>query len=58
MPTLTTKHTLECKVLIGRNEQVVYLPIYKELYEEDEDSQVYIARVKKDNFKRLPQNDG
>ena len=52
----TTKHTLECEVLIGRNELVTYLPIYKELYEEDEDSQVYIARIIKDNFRRLPQD--
>ena len=52
----TTKHTLECSELIGRNELVTYLPIYKELYEEDEDSQVYIARILKDNFRRLPQD--
>ena len=52
----TTKHTLECSELIGGNELVTYLPIYKELYEEDEDSQVYIARILKDNFRRLPQD--
>ena len=52
----TTEHTLECKVLLGQNELVTYLPIYKELYEEDEDSQVYIARVMKDNLRRLPQD--
>ena len=50
----TTKHTLYCKNLIGKNEIVTYLPIYEELYEEDEDSQVYIARILKDNFRRLP----
>ena len=45
-------------MLIGRHELVTYLPIYKELYEEDEDSQVYIARVLKDNLTRLPQDEG
>ena len=52
--TSTTKHTLECQKLIGQNELVTYLPVYEELYEEDEDSQVYISRILKDNFRRLP----
>ena len=52
----TTQHTLECKVPLGRNELVTYLPIYKELYEKDEDSQEYIARIIKDNFRKLPQD--
>ena len=52
----TKKNTLECKELIGRNELVTNLPIYKELYEENKDSQVYIARILKDNFRRLPKD--
>ena len=50
----TTKHTLECVRLIGRNEIVTYLPSYHDIYGEDEDEQVYIARIIKDNISRLP----
>ena len=52
----TTKHTLECPDLIGKNELVTYLPDYKDLYEEDEDLQAYIARIFKDNLRRLPKD--
>ena len=47
----TTKHTLECVRLIGRNEIVTS---YHDIYGEDEDEQVYIARIIKDNMGRLP----
>ena len=50
----TTEHTLECVSLIGRNEMVTYLPNYNDLYGEDEDEQVYIARIMRDNMSRLP----
>ena len=50
----STKHTLECVSLIGRNEIVMYLPSYHDIYGEDEDEQVYIARIIKDNMGRLP----
>ena len=50
----TTKHTLECKNLLGRNELVTYLPNIEDLYGEDENNQVYIARLIKDNIRRLP----
>ena len=50
----STVHTLECKSLIGGNEIVTYLPRYKDLYGEDEDEIVYLARVIKDNLSRLP----
>ena len=49
----TTKHTLECPVLLGKNKLVTYLPDYEDLYEEDEDLQAYIARIFKDNLRRL-----
>ena len=51
-----TIHTLEFKSLIWRNEIVTYLPSYKDLYGEDEDKKVYLARVIKDNSSRLPIN--
>ena len=52
----TTSHTLSCKSLIGGNEIVTYLPNYDDLYGEDEDELVYLARVIKDNLSRLPSN--
>ena len=51
----TTKHTLECITLLGRNELVTYLPCIEDLYGDDEDEQVYIARILKDNIRRLPE---
>jgi hypothetical protein len=50
----TVEHTLECKALIGQNEIVTYLPLFKDIYGEDEYEQVYIARILKDNMRRLP----
>ena len=51
----TTKHTLECVSLLGRNELVTYLPSIDDLYGDDEDEQVYVARILKDNIRRLPE---
>ena len=50
----TTKHTLECQSLLGRNEIVTYIPTYEDLFGEDKEEQVYIARINLDNLKRLP----
>ena len=50
----TTKHTLHCNILLGRNELVTYLPDILDLYGEDKDEQVYIARLLRDNIGRLP----
>ena len=52
----TTSHTLEYSPLIGGNEIVTYLPNYNDLYGEDEEELVYIARVIKDNLSRFPYN--
>ena len=49
-----TKHTLQCNILLGRNELVSYIPDIEDLYGDDEDEQVYIARLIKDNMGRLP----
>ena len=48
------KHTLNCPVLIGRNELVTYIPDCEDIYGENEDEQVYICRIFKDNLRRLP----
>ena len=50
----TTRHTLECSSLIGRNELVTYIPSYEDLFGTDEEEQVYIARIICDNLKRMP----
>ena len=52
---LTTQHALECKSLIGKNELITYLPHYKDLYGEDEEEQVYIARIIRINLTLLSQ---
>ena len=46
----TTRHTLECSSLIGRNELVTY----EDLFGTDKEEQVYIARIICDNLKRMP----
>ena len=51
----TTKHTLECTSLIGSNELVTYIPDIQDLYGDDEDEQVYIARILRDDIQRLPE---
>ena len=50
----SAKHTLQCSSLLGQNELVTYLPHYENIHGEDENLQVYIARVLKDNIRRLP----
>ena len=51
----SAKHTLNCSGLIGQNEIVTYLPHFEDIHGEDENEQVYIARVLRDNIGRLPQ---
>ena len=50
----TTKHTLLCNELLGSNELVIYIPNVEDLYGGDEYEQAYIARLLKDNIRRLP----
>ena len=52
---LTTRHALECSSLIGSNELVTYIPRYEDLYGKDEEEQVYIARLIRNNLRRLTQ---
>ena len=51
----TTQQLLECSDLIGRNETITYIPRCQDLYGEDEDEQVYLARIIKDNLSRMPE---
>ena len=50
----TTKLTLECRDLLTNSEIVTYIPSYQDIYSNDEDEQVYIARIIQDNFWRIP----
>ena len=53
--SLTTQHALECQSLLGKNELVTYLPFYQDLYGDDEEEQIYIARTVRNILKRLTQ---
>ena len=46
------KHTLY--MLLGINELITYIPDIEDLYGNNEDEEVYIARLIKDNMRRLP----
>ena len=54
MAESTTKHTLECTELLTNSEIVTYIPSYHDIYSNDEDEQVYIARLIQDNLGRIP----
>ena len=47
----TQQHLLECPILIGKNEQLTYIPNYNDLFETDLREQAYIASVIKENVK-------
>ena len=49
----TTRHTLECQSLLGRNELVTYIPDYEDLFGDDEVEQAYIARLIRSNLDRI-----
>ena len=46
----SAKPTLNCSGLIGQNEIVTYLPHYEDIHGEDENEQVYIEKVLRDNI--------
>ena len=49
-----TDHTIECPYLLGINQVVTYLPDIRDLYKNKVEEDVYIARILKDNLRRLP----
>ena len=52
----TQSHLLFCEYLFGKNENVIYISTYDELYKGDLKEQIYVARLLQDNFKRrLPE---
>ena len=50
----TAEHTIECTNPLGNNQIVTYIPDYRDLYKNEVEEQVYIARIFKDNLRRLP----
>ena len=50
----TTKHTIECQPLLGNNLIVTYRPDYMDLHRNEVEEQAYVARILKDNLRRLP----
>ena len=49
----TTKHTLECETLLGKNQLFTYIPNYEDLFGNEEEEQVYISRIIEENLRRL-----
>ena len=48
----TQSHLLYCEYLLGKNEQLSYIPDYEELYTGDLEEQIYLARILKENFEK------
>ena len=52
----TQRHLLFCEYLMGRNESIIYIPAYNELYNGELKEQIYVARLLQENFKRRIQD--
>ena len=48
----TQSHILHCSELIGKNENIIYIPSYNELYTGDILEQVYVSNILLENFNR------
>ena len=48
----TQTHLLHCEKLPGQNENVTFIPDYKELYSGNLKDKFYVSRLLKNNFKR------
>ena len=52
----TQVHLLYCETLMGQNENITYIPEYKELFTGDIKDQFYVSRLLKENFdRRIPE---
>ena len=47
----TGRHVLECEVLIKKNEILIYISAYTELFSEDIEEQIYASRMINENMK-------
>ena len=41
----TGRHVLECKVLLGRNDNLSYIPDYNTLFSKEIEEQIYTSRI-------------
>ena len=48
----TQSHLSLCEYLIGKNENLTYIPEYDELYSGELEGQIYLARIFKENFEK------
>ena len=48
----TQIHLLNCEVLLGKNENISYIPEYSELYTGNLKEQAYVSRILKENHER------
>ena len=46
---------MECEKFLGQNELVTYIPYNEDLFGNQEEEQVYIARIIAENLRRLPE---
>ena len=52
--TNITKHTLKCAALLGKNKIVTYILHYEDLFDNQEEEQVYISRIIEEKLRTLP----
>ena len=53
----TQSHFFFCEYLLGKNENLIYIPAYDELYNGDLKEQIYVARLLQGNLnRRLSEN--
>ena len=48
----TQSHILLCEYLLGKNENISYIPEYRELYDGELKEQIYVSRILKENYGR------
>ena len=48
----TQYHILNCKFLMGKNENLTYSPEYEELYNGDIKEQLYVSKLLRENVNR------
>ena len=52
----TQVHLLYCETLMGQNENITYIPEYKELFTGDIQDPFFVSRLLKENFdRRIPE---
>ena len=50
-------HLLYCEEILGKNEFVTYIPTYEDLYSDDDEERLYIAKIMLENVKIKAKNE-